>query len=352
MSSNSTASTASIHSKQLHRSRSGNGLRRSYVIPVELNAKLPEAVVTTENVELEAKQTSIPSVSGSLDNSSYSDTLSSTNPSTTVPGPRNRFPACHPVRRAPEYEVRELLRLSPMAFFFTGFLPPLFGAVSSIIVALTFHNDEISNYNWQCGRARLPSLSRIINLPVERILWQFTFLFHIPLRLVELGVGFFRYGRLRSVETKSPRFYTFARYCYAIFGILELIFMVALSIVGEREAIQYHVIFFYAFGVFATGFFIVNVICHANSLYYLNPYGRKSYKIKKVVCVLYVISVPILLGAFLLYWKKCITFMYDVFAIMEYTDVFLSIAYHSCAFYDIRHKVIFSIREVKKPKRL
>ncbi|KAI6178597.1 hypothetical protein M3Y98_00518000 [Aphelenchoides besseyi] len=263
-----------------------------------------------------------------------------------------RSTPCHPRRvdGVKGVEVRELMRLDPLHLFFTGFLPPFFGAIASIVVALIMHNDEISNYNWQCGRARLPSLSRIINLPMERIFWQFTFLFHIPLRLVELAVGFYRYGRLRSVDAKYPRLYTLSRYVYAIVGIFELIFMIALSVVGEREFIGYHVIFFYAFGSCAIGFFITNVICHASSLYYLNPYGRLSYNIKFVVLILYIISVPILLGAFLLYWKKCITYMYDIFAITEYVDVFLSIAYHCCAFFDIRHKVVFSIRNVKKIK--
>uniref|UniRef100_A0A914QIQ7 Uncharacterized protein n=1 Tax=Panagrolaimus davidi TaxID=227884 RepID=A0A914QIQ7_9BILA len=57
----------------------------------------------------------------------------------------------HPIRGPPNFKSQELMRLSPMAFFFTGFIPPMLGAVGSIIVALTFHNDEISNYNWQCG---------------------------------------------------------------------------------------------------------------------------------------------------------------------------------------------------------
>ncbi|KAI1708268.1 frag1/DRAM/Sfk1 family domain-containing protein [Ditylenchus destructor] len=127
--------------------------------------------------------------------------------------------------------------------------------------------------------------------------------------------------------------------------------MIALSVVGEREFIAYHVFFFYAFGCFAVGFFITNAICHASSLYYLNPYGRISYWIKIVVTILYFVSIPILFGAFVLYWKKCITMMYDVFAITEYVDVFLSIAYHCCAFFDIRYKVIFTIKHVKRIKR-
>ncbi|CAD5210100.1 unnamed protein product [Bursaphelenchus xylophilus] len=264
-----------------------------------------------------------------------------------------RTPPIHPRRvdGVNGLRVKELMRPNPSHLFFIGFIPPFFGAVMSIIIALIFHNDEISNYNWQCGRARLPSLSRIINLPMERIFWQFTFLFHVPLRLIELGVGFFRYGRLRSVDCSYPRFYTFARYMYLIVGVLELVFMVALSVVGEREYIGFHVIFFYAFGFSAIGFFLANVICHRSSLYYLNPYGRFSYYLKVVILIVYLISVPILLGAFLLYWKKCITYMYDIFAITEYVDVFLSIAYHCCAFFDIRYKVIFSIRSVKHVKQ-
>lgn len=139
-----------------------------------------------------------------------------------------------------------------------------------------------------------------------------------------------------SVECNWPRIYTLSRYLYAILGTLELIFLVALSVVGEREFIceiiwknkylflflkVYHVIFFYAFGGFATGFFITNAVCHSQSLYYLNPYvkennnyfinnhfkGRISYYFKIVVTILYIISIPILFGAFILYWKKCIT---------------------------------------------
>lgn len=204
-------------------------------------------------------------------------------------------------------------------------------------------------------RARFPSLSRIINLPMERIFWQFTFLFHIPLRVVELGVGcktitiqgiyhnFFpsdyRYNRLKSVDLKYPRFYEFSRQCYLIFGIFELVFLTALSVVGEREYIcralyihltdipifirlAYHVVFFYVFGLFALGFFITNAVCHASSIYYLNPYvrflncnifsniflqGQISFWCKVIVTICYVISMPILFGAFVLYWKRCIT---------------------------------------------
>lgn len=41
--------------------------------------------------------------------------------------------------------------------------------------------------------------------------------------------------------------------------------------------------------------------------------GRISYYIKMTVLVMYIISVPILFGAFYMYWKQCITYMYDIF---------------------------------------
>lgn len=231
----------------------------------------------------------------------------------------NRFSGHHPRRvdGVDDREVKEILRINPIHLFYTGFLPPFIGAVASIIVALVLHNDEISNYNWQCGVGHiltcitytrvsfnLESSSTIaityhqfangenllaIHVFVPRAtaygwissrMWGFqSALSFIPLFIV------FRYGQLRSVDTRFPRIYTATRYFYAIIGVLELIFMVALSVVGEREFIgslrchpllptllAYHVIFFYAFGLSAIGFFATNVFCHSSSLYYLNPY--------------------------------------------------------------------------------
>ncbi|MCP9265759.1 hypothetical protein DINM_021140 [Dirofilaria immitis] len=169
--------------------------------------------------------------------------------------------------------VTELFRLSPVTVFLLGFIPPMIGAFAAVIAALIFHSEQISNYNWQCGRARLPSLSRIINLPLERLIWQFLVLIQTPARIIELFTGFCRYGRLMNMNYQHKRFYELARYTYFYAGIAELFFMIALSLLGERENIPY-----------------------------------------------------------------------DVFAICEYVGVFLNIAYHGCAFYDIRYKVIFSVR--------
>ncbi|KAK6043309.1 hypothetical protein COOONC_19186 [Cooperia oncophora] len=243
--------------------------------------------------------------------------------------------------------ITEILRFNSIEVFCAGFIPPLVGSVSAIFIALIFHNDAISNYNWQCGRARLPSLSRIINLSVERTFWQLFLLFHVPIRVIELITGFSRYKRLMNVHYTHKWLYELSRYTYFYIGLGELMFLSALSIVGERENIQLHVIFFYIFGVCGVGHMVANIFCHAHSLYYLNPYGRISYYLKITFSGLYIFSAPILVGSFILYWKQCITWAYDVFAICEYCGVFLNICFHGCAFFDIRYKVCFSVRHVE-----
>ncbi|VDM65223.1 unnamed protein product [Strongylus vulgaris] len=142
-------------------------------------------------------------------------------------------------------KITEILRFNAVEVFFAGFLPPLIGSVSAIAIALIFHNDEISNYNWQCGRARLPSLSRIINLSVERTFWQLFLLFHVPIRVIELITGFSRYKRLRNIHYKHTWLYEISRYVYFYIGLAELLFLAALSIIGERENIREFLFSFY-----------------------------------------------------------------------------------------------------------
>ncbi|PAV85481.1 hypothetical protein WR25_06949 [Diploscapter pachys] len=48
-------------------------------------------------------------------------------------------------------KITEIIRFNPVEVFLAGFLPPMFGSITAIAIALIFHNDEISNYNWQCG---------------------------------------------------------------------------------------------------------------------------------------------------------------------------------------------------------
>ncbi|CAJ0579643.1 unnamed protein product, partial [Mesorhabditis spiculigera] len=170
-------------------------------------------------------------------------------------------------------------------------------------------------------------------------------LYHAPMRVIELTTGFIRYKRLRAHVVPNPELYELSRYVYFWFGIVEVALMIAISIIGERENIKLHVILFYAFGLIGMVHFSTNIYCHRHSLYYLNPYGKIGYRFKMLFFCLYLASAPILCASFYLYWKACITIAYDIFAITEYSGVVINIAFHCLVFFDIRHKVIFSVRE-------
>ncbi|CAB3406164.1 unnamed protein product [Caenorhabditis bovis] len=247
--------------------------------------------------------------------------------------------------------LKELFQLNTTVLFWIGFIPPLFAAIFAILTAILLHQEKITNYVWICGRAFLPSLSRIINLSLEGLVWQLCIFFHIPFRLLELATGWVRYGRLENTQDHWRWWYGLHRHLYAIFGVLELILLTGLSAVGEKEHGIVHVCLFYSFGVVALLFFISNTVCHSQSLYFLNPYGRISYYIKIAISLTYFLSAPAIATFYALYWKACFTWAYELFALVEYFDVFMVIFYHGCCVYwDIQHKVIFSIR-YEPPKK-
>uniref|UniRef100_A0A0N5C6A4 CWH43-like N-terminal domain-containing protein n=1 Tax=Strongyloides papillosus TaxID=174720 RepID=A0A0N5C6A4_STREA len=119
----------------------------------------------------------------------------------------------------------EIIKITPLLVFIAGIVPPLAGSILSISIALLFHNDDISNYNWQCGRALLPSLSRIINLPLERAFWQILILMHVPLRFLEICVQTERYARFENVIKGKSKLHFLLIKVYTISGLIELVFI-------------------------------------------------------------------------------------------------------------------------------
>uniref|UniRef100_A0AC35TLN4 Serpentine receptor class gamma n=1 Tax=Rhabditophanes sp. KR3021 TaxID=114890 RepID=A0AC35TLN4_9BILA len=239
-------------------------------------------------------------------------------------------------------------RISPFLIFILGITPPLSGSILSICTALIFHNDAISNYNWQCGRARLPSLSRIINLPVERVFWQILILAHIPIRILEMTAQYSRYERAQNVKYSDSLVFRLFRQVYIVSGVLELLFLTGLSIIGERENTQLHVIFFYLFGISGIVFMIANTYLHRQTLYHTSPNGVLSFRLKVLFMVLYLIISPIMVTAFYMYWKKCLKMGYEVFALCEYLEVLINIMFHSTCYLDIKDRVVLIIRYVDK----
>uniref|UniRef100_A0A0K0DS10 Post-GPI attachment to proteins factor 2 n=1 Tax=Strongyloides stercoralis TaxID=6248 RepID=A0A0K0DS10_STRER len=242
----------------------------------------------------------------------------------------------------------EIIRLTPLIVFIAGIVPPLVGSITSISLALLFHNADISNYNWQCGRALLPSLSRIINLPVERVFWQILILMHVPLRFLEISVQTERYARFENIINGKSKLHYLLVKTYTISGLLELVFITFLSVIGERENAQLHVICFYLFGTSGIIFMITNTILHRRTLYYCKPHGISSYYSKIIFLTIYCTIAPIMIMSFYFYFKKCTKYAYEIFAICEYFEVIVNILFHSTAYWDIKEKIVLCTRYVEK----
>ncbi|KAH7729292.1 Protein Y11D7A.9 [Aphelenchoides avenae] len=242
-----------------------------------------------------------------------------------------------------------LIRVSTLPIFLVGFVPPLVAAILTISTALSFHRSEVSNYNWQCGKAHLPSFSRIINLPIQRVIWQILVLIHVPVRLLEITVGNIRFDFLRNTCSSRSGLYKVARTAYAVTGVLELLFLSSLSVVGERESTTIHVVLFYLFGITGLGFFISNLYCHRHSLFFIGRYGKVSYRLKLLFAAVYVMLTPLLVGSFWVYWKLCYTWGYEVFALCEYVGVLCNIGFHGCTFLDVRDKMTLTVRLIGSP---
>lgn len=110
----------------------------------------------------------------------------------------------------------------------------------------------------------LPSISRIINLPKERILWHLGIMLHAGPRLVLVGqmcklapmlINLFDLDLINSNPTKDRstgmmKLGRFLALLALLSSFVELLFLVSLTIVGERESGTVHVYFFVAFMLF------------------------------------------------------------------------------------------------------
>ncbi|EFO15466.2 hypothetical protein LOAG_13042 [Loa loa] len=66
---------------------------------------------------------------------------------------------------------------------------PILALIIDFILGFSLDYQQILDYNWSCGPVNIPSFSRIINLPKERIIWNAAVLFHLPLRFLLISIN-------------------------------------------------------------------------------------------------------------------------------------------------------------------
>ncbi|TKR69367.1 hypothetical protein L596_021539 [Steinernema carpocapsae] len=316
----------------------------------------------------------------------------------------------------PKKTVRLLGSVTSKAYVVATVAPVIVALLLSFAVGFAFDYGTLLNYEWTCGKALLPSISRVINLPKERTICNLVLIGHVFLRPMftlhyfyssrttgrlprapsgiklfclpsERRAGavwpvlFFKHQKgpkkgqgqagagcleriIRSTEfrriflqcppnsgrndrpisltndTKSVVdlqrkcvIQLFSKYCWQ-----------ACPSVIYRENSQLHVTFFCLFCCSCNVYFVIVTLMFRTSHFYTwHKNASLSFKLKAALVIINFILLPTTSLFFVLYWQLCVSFAYDVFAILEYTTVIIIITFHMTAVLDFDYRYAFVI---------
>ncbi|CAB3398917.1 unnamed protein product [Caenorhabditis bovis] len=187
---------------------------------------------------------------------------------------------------------------------------PGFSVLLAFIIGYGLHYEHMTNYFWGCRIVHLPSISRILNFPIERIAWNLATISAFPLQFfIILRQYFFEFsGATRRILVGS--------------SILQAMFITLLATVGERESGILHVAFFCGFASTT----ILNFAVYSMTKNDLYKNRRLLLLISLAICI------PTIFLAFLLHNGFCVKFAYEIFASFEYLTVILIYSFHFSQF--------------------
>ncbi|KAK0407629.1 hypothetical protein QR680_003501 [Steinernema hermaphroditum] len=230
---------------------------------------------------------------------------------------------------------RVLLSLSSKVYIVVTVTPVVLALLLSFFIGFGADYDTLLNYEWTCGKALLPSISRIINLPKERTVCNLLVLFHVVLRPL-ITAHYYNICRQPTYTAKHPIIFLLLLKAIPLSSFAELAFTIALTVVGERENPNLHVVFFCGFCVSTNLYLLlVTVLFRFSRHYSIHDNAPRSFKIKTFLVAANFLLLPSISIFFVLYWQFCVKFAYNVFALLEYATVFTMLSYHSTAYMDI-----------------
>ncbi|KAK6755424.1 hypothetical protein RB195_014035 [Necator americanus] len=130
---------------------------------------------------------------------------------------------------------------------------------------------------------------------------------------------------------EAPRLYLIARKMLVVSGLGEVLFLSLLTVIGERESGDIHVLLFTAFAVFSYIYFVVMSLltrwtypgAEQESL-------RKKLQLGFLSAVTF--TIPVIFVLFVLYNVLCVPTTYELFAIFEYATVAAIYGFHASSF--------------------
>ncbi|KAE9416718.1 hypothetical protein Angca_004338 [Angiostrongylus cantonensis] len=217
-----------------------------------------------------------------------------------------------------------LLTFSIRSIFIQCMVCPVAALALSFLLGSATHPNDFYTYRWSCGMVHLPSISRVINMPLERTIFQMLILCSVPLRLIIL----FRHWLRFSVVNESTRIFTVTRQLLIFCGGNEVLLLSLLSVIGERENGSAHVAFFSLFVAFSYFYF-----CALHLLtrwtYKGSESVRTAIKLQLIFFSVMTFSVPVTFLFFILYNVYCVTGGHELFAVFEYITVGALYGFHA-----------------------
>eukprot|EP00081_Caenorhabditis_elegans_P022977 NP_505176.1 Uncharacterized protein CELE_T23B12.5 [Caenorhabditis elegans] len=200
---------------------------------------------------------------------------------------------------------------------------PAAGIVLAFLIGYSIHTSLMYNYSWGCRIVYLPSVSRLLNLPLERIFWNFLSLSSVPLQLF---VVLRQYMLTFSTSNKLQ----LLRITLVISSVFQTLFLTLLATVGERESGDFHVAFFSGFAVSTiVNYSVFTILMKFTASKESPKHGRR----RVAVLLGLVVTLPTIFIAFIAHNVFCVKGAYEAFAIFEYLTIFLIYAFHMSNFY-------------------
>ncbi|CAJ0585264.1 unnamed protein product, partial [Mesorhabditis spiculigera] len=218
---------------------------------------------------------------------------------------------------------------------FTLFLP--IGALIAIfLVAVVFMRDAVVGYEWGCRLVYLPAISRLLNLRATRIIFEFIM---GPFFLLSPGVVLLNcesqliFGKVFHAQLRNPRddHIRIVTLCGMVAsGIVQNIFLLALTFVGERENGNLHTIFFCIFIVSTYLYLLSQTVLLKSSDYARKSIGKAQQNLRWKRRLLAVLSIllPFVFTLFFAHFLHCVPYSYELFCLSEYATVATIFAFH------------------------
>ncbi|KAI3422174.1 hypothetical protein GPALN_012707 [Globodera pallida] len=232
-------------------------------------------------------------------------------------------------RPPPLYDPSILLRFSFKHICLFALFPPLISILGVLPIGYWLHRNELFDYLWLCRIVRLPSVSRVLNLPAERILWNFAVALHLPIRPL-ITLHYFRlcspFGPLRVL--------------FFVTSLADNIFLLGLSFVGEREDPLLHVCCFCAF----------LCLCFVHFVLHSLLFCRSPLRVLSLLALCFL--VPLLTVSFSVHQLFCAGYSYELFVIGEYLTIASMFAFNCAILIEDSHPkcgyLIINRRRLKK----